>query len=115
MLLRYHHIVVLLRPHKNGKLPEITKQNFNPFKPNELAYSYLFGESISNFRCVGGIFLFYSNFDRTFYKQTVEILIKRRVSRRLIWVCTVCLCPSKRTLGLYVLIKHLAIGIVHVA
>ena len=31
-----------------------------------------------------------------FYKQTVETLI-----RRLIWVCTVCICPTKRTLGLY--------------
>ena len=28
-------------------------------------------------------------------------LIRRRVLRRLIWFCTVCLCPTKRTLGLY--------------
>ena len=31
-------------------------------------------------------------------------LIRRRVLRRLIWVCTVCLCPIKRALGLYGLI-----------
>ena len=30
-------------------------------------------------------------------KQTVKILIS--IMRRLIWVCTVCLCPKKLTLG----------------
>ena len=43
-----------------------------------------------------GIFLFYLNFNSIFCKQNVETLI-----RRLIWVCTVCPCPTKRTLGLY--------------
>ena len=28
-------------------------------------------------------------------------MIRRRVLRRLIWVCTVCLCPQTGTLGLY--------------
>ena len=36
-----------------------------------------------------------------FCKQTVETLIRRHVLRLLIWLCTVCLCPTKRTLGLY--------------
>ena len=31
----------------------------------------------------------------------MKTLIKRRVLRRLILVFTVCLCPTKRTLGLY--------------
>ena len=31
----------------------------------------------------------------------METLIRSRVKRGLIWVCTVCLCPTKRTLGLY--------------
>ena len=44
----------------------------------------------------GGIFHFYSNFNRTFCRQTVENLI-----RRLIWFCTVYRCPIKRTPGLY--------------
>ena len=35
-------------------------------------------------------------------KQTVETMIRRLVLWRLIWVCTVCLCPTKRTLCLYV-------------
>ena len=48
-----------------------------------------------------GIFHFYSNFKRHFCKQTVENLIRRPVLRRLIWFCTVCICPTKRTLGLY--------------
>ena len=39
--------------------------------------------------------------NRTFCKLTVETLIRRRVLRRPVWVCTVCLCPTKRTLGLY--------------
>ena len=50
---------------------------------------------------VGGIFHFYSNFNRTFCKQIVVTLIRCRVLRRLIWVCTVCQCPTKRMLGLY--------------
>ena len=49
---------------------------------------------------LGGNFPFYSNFNRIFCKQTVETLIRRRFLRRLIWVCTVCLCPTKRTLDL---------------
>ena len=33
-------------------------------------------------------------------KQTVEKLIRRCILLRLIWDCTVCLCPTKRTLDL---------------
>ena len=40
---------------------------------------------------------FYSNFIRTFCKQTLVTLIRRCILRRLIWVCTFCLCPTKRT------------------
>ena len=50
---------------------------------------------------VGDIFHFYSYFKRNFCKQTVENLIRRRGLRRLNWFCTVCLCPTKRTLDLY--------------
>ena len=46
---------------------------------------------------------FCPDFDRTFFKKSVENLIRRCVLRRLSWVCTVCLCPTKRTPGLYVL------------
>ena len=59
---------------------------FNPFKPNGISYSYPLDQSISVLRVVGWYFSFYSNFNRTFCKQTVETLIRRRV---LIWVCTV--------------------------
>ena len=51
---------------------------------------------------LGGILHFYSNFNRTFCKETVEILIRRRILQHLIWVCTACLCPTNRTLGLYI-------------
>ena len=47
------------------------------------------------------IFNSYSNFDRTICKQTVETLIRHRKLRRLILDCTVYLCPTKGTLGLY--------------
>ena len=50
---------------------------------------------------LGGIFHFYSNFKRNFCKQTGENLIRRRVLWRLVWFCTVCRFPTKRTLGLY--------------
>ena len=49
---------------------------------------------------LGGIFFpFYSNFNRTFCKQIVESLIRRRILRRLVWFCTVCRCPIKKTLN----------------
>ena len=53
---------------------------------------------------LGGIFHFYSNFNKILCKQTVKTLIRRHILC-LIWVCTVCICPTKRTLGLYGLIK----------
>ena len=49
---------------------------------------------------LGGIFHSYSNFNRTFCELTVETLIRRRVLRRLIWVCAVCLCPTKKNASL---------------
>ena len=53
---------------------------------------------------LSGILHFYSNSNRTFCKQTAETLIRRRVLWRLIWVCTDCICPTNRTLGLYGLV-----------
>ena len=47
------------------------------------------------------IFHFYSNFNRKFCKQTMETLISCCILQRLIWVYTVCLCPTKKMLGLY--------------
>ena len=53
------------------------------------------------------IFIFNKIFKGTFGKQTVEILIRRHVLRRLFWFCTVCLCPTNKTLGLYGWVKLL--------
>ena len=50
---------------------------------------------------LGGIFHFYSNFKRNFCQQTVENVIWCHILGRLIWVSTVCLCPTKMMLGLY--------------
>ena len=43
----------------------------------------------------------YSNFNRTFSKQTLETLIRRHVLWRLVWICTICLRLTKMMLGLY--------------
>ena len=68
----------------------------NPFKPNGISLYYHLGQSI--LRVVGW-------FDRTFCKQTVETLIRRHIMWLHIWVCSVCLCPTKRTLGFNGLIE----------
>ena len=57
---------------------------------------------------LGGIFHFDSNFKRNFCNQTVENLIRRRILRRLIWFCTVCQCPTKRTLARLIWVKQAA-------
>ena len=43
--------------------------------------------------------IFFPNFKRIYCMQTVNILIRRRMMRRLIWVCTICTRPIKRTLS----------------
>ena len=37
--------------------------------------------------------------------QREKILIRRHILQCLIWVCTVCLCQTKRTLGKYGLVS----------
>ena len=49
--------------------------------------------SVPSFICI--------HFYRTFCKQTTETLIRRRVLSGLIWVCNVCLRPTKRALDMY--------------
>ena len=44
-----------------------------------------------SFGMLGGIFHFYSNFERTFCKQTVETVIRCHLLWCLVWVCTICL------------------------
>ena len=52
------------------------------------------------------IFHFNPTFNEACCKQAVETQIRRRVLRRLIWFCTICLCPTKWTIGLYKLNMH---------
>ena len=73
----------------------------NPFKPNGVSHCYQLEQYIFVSIDVGWYFLFYSNFNRTFCKQTVETLIRRRVLWRLVLICIVCLHPTKRALGFY--------------
>ena len=60
---------------------------------------YQLDQSISVLRLLSGNFHFHSNFKSTLCMKTVETLSGRHVLSRLIWVCTVCLCPTERTLG----------------
>ena len=69
---------------------------FNTFKPHGISHSYQLDQSVSVLRVVGRYLSFYLNFKRTNCMQPVETLIRRRVLRRLIWVCTVFLCPTKK-------------------
>ena len=56
---------------------------------------------ISNLRVVGK-FKYHSIFKSIFCKQTVQNLTRRRILRSLVWFFTVCRCPIKRTLCLYI-------------
>ena len=47
------------------------------------------------------LFKYYSNFDIKLCMQAVKTLITRHVLLLLIWVCTICPYPVKKTLGLY--------------
>ena len=60
---------------------------------------YQLDESISSF-LLGGTCTsdFYNSSNRKISWQIVEILIRHHI---LNWICTVCPCPIKRTVGLY--------------
>ena len=70
----------------------------NSFRPNGISTSYQFNQSISILGFFGWYLSIYSNLNRAYCKQIVKTLIRRHL---LICVCTGCLCPTKRTLGLY--------------
>ena len=95
-------VLHLLRCHKTKRRTYgRNSPYFNPYKPNEFSISSNWMSSFTTLGILGGIFHFHSKFDRILCKQTLETLIRHRILWRLIWVCTVCLCPTKRTLGLY--------------
>ena len=78
--------------------------SINPFMPMYFPIPINWTSPIPILRLLGGSFHLYSNFKRNFCKQTVENLIRRTFLRCLILFCTVCRCPTKRTLGLYILL-----------
>ena len=94
-------LVLKLKCYVMCKVPK-SYDLFNPYFPISINRTSLF--LISG--VLSGIFHFYSNSSRTFREQTKEILIRRGILRRLIWVCAVCLCPTKWTLGLYGLANY---------
>ena len=52
--------------------------------------------------------IFHSNCNKTLCKQTLETWIRRCILLCRLWVCTVFICPIKRTLCLYGLKKSLS-------
>ena len=64
--------------------------NFNPMKLNELPAHCMLGDSNFDFRYVSLGDLDIPREKSLNYLQTVKPLIRRRVLRRLIWVCTIC-------------------------
>ena len=66
----------------------------NPYKPNVISLSYQLGQLISILRFARWYFLF------LFLIEHSISLNRRRFMRCLVRVCTVCLCPTKRILGL---------------
>ena len=72
----------------------------NPFKLNGISHCYQLDPSFSVLK--GCWIVFY-----IFIQISIEHSVskqQRPILRCLIWVCTVFLCPTKRTLGLYGLI-----------
>ena len=69
---------------------------FNPHLPNGLSHHYHLDVSTFNFRGIRSSFHFYFIFYRNSCEQTVWSQM-----RCLIWVYTVCICPKKKTPGLY--------------
>ena len=69
--------------------------DINPFMPNVSSHPYQSHEPFSNFRIVGWYFFLFKS-KKNFCKQPMENLIRRRILRRLIWFCTVCLRPTKK-------------------
>ena len=81
------------------RLPGGWYNYFNTCMSNGISHSYQLEQLVSVLRNVGDIFHFYSI--RTFCIQIVQTVTRHRVLQRLIWVCTVCICHTKRTLVLY--------------
>ena len=65
--------------------------------PTFIKWTSLFSSS----GLLGVVYYSYSNFDKISCKQTVENLIRHCSLWRLISACTICLCPTNRTLVLY--------------
>ena len=88
---------------------------FNPFKPMEfpILINWIRSFPFKGLLCF--IFYFYSNLNRTFSKQMVETLIRHHMLQRLVWVCIICLCATKRRPGLYRLCLFFCLSMVSLA
>ena len=75
----------------------------NPHLPTGLSHPYQLDESIFHLRDVWCtlVFIFIIFLIEIPVRKQCRLRSERRVQPRLIWVCTVCLCPKNGTLGLY--------------
>ena len=85
------------KPYVNRPLKNRQNKDLNPYKP--MNFQPLI-KCTSPFP-LAVFLLFFSNFNKTSCKRTVENLIRRRNRRRLFLFSTVCRCPIKRALGFY--------------
>ena len=92
-----NHIFTFLSLAYLGKNP--TGVNFKPFKPNGIFHSYQMGPVHFHFKsCWVVIFSFIQiSIEHSVSKQAVETLFRCHLLWHLSWVCTVYLCPTKRT------------------
>ena len=88
----------------NGK-SGLCRDKVNQLVTNGLSQPYHLGESTFIIRGFGSIFSFVLHFSMKSCKLREKPQMGRRALRRLIWGYSVCLCPIKRTPGLYGLTK----------
>ena len=74
---------------------------FNPFQKARLSHSYQWGKSISMLGLLGEYFHFIQILIEYSVRKPIKTLIRRRVLRHLILVCTVCLCATISRQGFY--------------
>ena len=80
------------KPYVNRPLKNRQNKNLNPYKP--MNFQPL-TKCTSPFP-LAVFLLFFSNFNKTSCKRTVENLIRRSNRRRLVLFSTVCRCPIKK-------------------
>ena len=86
-------MTVRLQTESQNQRKTLVRTEINPLKTEYTLLHYILEESVFDSRYVRLYDIDIYKKDRLTYLQTVETLIRRRVLRRMIWVCTVCQLP----------------------